>query len=133
MTREFDEITALLGSGTRFDGKLTFQGSVRIDGVFTGEVISDHVLIIGEGAEVRAEIKVGTLIVQGGAVYGDIEAVELVEIHYPGQVHGNIVSPSLFIDKGVIFEGQCRMDTEEEQPPAQPPPEETAEHVEGGG
>ena len=116
MTREFDEITALLGSGTRFDGKLTFQGSVRIDGVFIGEVMSDDTLIIGEGAEVRAQVKVGTLIVQGGAIYGDIEATQLVEIHFPGQVHGNIVSPSLFIDKGVIFEGQCRMDQGEDLP-----------------
>jgi cytoskeletal protein CcmA (bactofilin family) len=120
MAREFDEITALLGSGTRFDGKLTFQGSVRIDGVFEGEVLSDDVLIIGEGAEVKATVKVGTLIVQGGAVYGDIVASELVEIHYPGQVHGNIVSPSLFIDKGVIFEGKCRMEQEGDEPPVQP-------------
>lgn len=124
MAREFDEITALLGTGTRFDGKLTFQGSVRIDGVFTGEVLSDDVLIVGEGAEIRAQIKVGTLIVQGGAIYGDIEAVELVEIHYPGQVHGNIISPSLFIDKGVIFEGQCRMDRESDEAPRTPALEE---------
>ncbi len=117
MTRDFDEITALLGNGTRFDGKLTFQGSVRIDGMFTGEVMSDDVLIVGEGAEVRAQINVGTLIVQGGVVYGDIQAAELVEIHFPGQVHGNIVSPSLFIDKGVIFEGQCRMDPEAPEGP----------------
>jgi len=110
MARNFDEITALLGSGTRFDGKLTFEGTVRIDGLFTGEILSSDVLIVGEGAEVRAEVRVGTLIVQGGVIHGDIRASEQVEIRYPGQVHGNIISPSLYIDKGVIFEGECRMD-----------------------
>jgi len=126
MAREFDEITALLGNGTRFDGKLTFQGTVRVDGEFQGEILSDDILIIGEGAEVRAEIRVGTLIVQGGVIRGDIEAVELVEIHHPGEVHGNIVSPSLYIDKGVIFEGQCRMDRGQEtpEPPVPTPSEE---------
>jgi len=112
MTRKFDEITALLGHGTRFEGKLAFEGTVRIDGAFRGEIVSDDVLIVGEGAEVRADVRVGTLIVQGGAVYGDIRARDQVEIHHPGSVHGNIVSPSLFIDKGVIFEGECRMDPE---------------------
>ncbi|MBW2262149.1 MAG: polymer-forming cytoskeletal protein [Deltaproteobacteria bacterium] len=116
MARNFDEITALLGSGTRFDGKLTFEGTVRIDGIFIGEILSSDVLIVGEGAEVRAEVRVGTLIVQGGVIHGDIHAVEQVEIHYPGKVHGNIISPSLFIDKGVIFEGECRMDPGPEVP-----------------
>ena len=116
MARTFDEITALLGSGTRFDGKLTFEGSVRIDGEFHGEILSNDVLILGEGSEIHAEVRVGTLIVQGGEIHGDIHASEQVEIHYPGRVHGNIVSPSLFIDKGVIFEGECRMDPGTEGP-----------------
>ena len=50
------EITALLGRGTQFEGKLHFEGRVRIDGVFKGEIQSDDTLVIGEGAEVHAEI-----------------------------------------------------------------------------
>jgi cytoskeletal protein CcmA (bactofilin family) len=49
-------------------------------------------------------------------IRGDIHAAEQVELHYPGRVHGNIFSPSLFIDKGVIFEGECRMDPGQEAP-----------------
>lgn len=104
------EINALLGHGTEFSGKLTFQGTVRIDGVFSGEIKTDDVLIIGEGAEVKAEIEVSTLIIRGGVVQGNIRARELVEIHAPGKLIGNIVSPQLFIDKGVIFQGECRME-----------------------
>jgi cytoskeletal protein CcmA (bactofilin family) len=104
------EITALLGRGTRFDGKLHFEGRVRIDGVFKGEIKSDDTLVIGDGAEVHAEIDVGTVIVRGGVVHGNIRAKNALEIHAPGKVVGNIQSPSLFIDRGVEFQGSCRMD-----------------------
>src|SRR6202048_2738688 len=59
------ELNALLGKGSSFEGKLLFEGSVRIDGKFTGEIISTDTLIIGEGAEVKGEIAVGTLVIVG--------------------------------------------------------------------
>src|SRR4029077_6668819 len=99
------EITALLGRGTQFEGKLHFEGRVRIDGVFKGEIRSDDTLIIGDGADVHAEIDVSTVIVRGGAVNGNIRAKTQLEIHAPGKVIGNIHSPSLFIDRGVEFQG----------------------------
>jgi cytoskeletal protein CcmA (bactofilin family) len=110
------EITALLGKGTRFDGKLHFEGRVRIDGVFKGEIKSDDTLIIGDGAEVHAEIDVATVIVRGGVVNGNIRAKNSLEIHAPGRLIGNIHSPSVFIDRGVEFQGSCRMDPIDEKP-----------------
>ena len=103
------EINALLGRGTEFSGKLNFEGKVRIDGKFSGEIFTDDVLIIGEGADVRAEIEVSTLIIKGGVVTGNVRARDMVEIHSPGKLVGNIVSPALSIEKGVIFEGTCKM------------------------
>jgi len=104
------EITALLGRGTQFEGKLHFEGRVRVDGLFKGEIRSDDTLIIGDGAEVHAEIEVATVIVRGGIVHGNIRARASLEIHAPAKVIGNIHSPSLFIDRGVEFQGSCRMD-----------------------
>ena len=104
------EITALLGRGTQFEGKLHFEGRVRIDGVFKGEIRSDDTLVIGEGAEIHAEIDVATVIVRGGVVHGNIRARNAIEIHSPGKVVGNLHSPSVFIDRGVQFQGSCRMD-----------------------
>jgi cytoskeletal protein CcmA (bactofilin family) len=109
MTDEVDEITALLGYGTEFEGKLIFKGAVRIDGKFKGEIMSEDTLIIGEDAVVEAQIKAGTVIVKGGKVIGDIIAKDIVEIHTPGQLKGNITAKSLYIDRGVIFEGECKM------------------------
>src|ERR1700722_3151384 len=114
------EITALLGRGTHFEGKLHFEGRVRIDGVFKGEIHSDDTLIVGDGAEVHAEIDVATIIVRGGAVHGNVRAKTSIEIHSPGKLHGNIHSPSVFIDRGVEFQGSCRMDAVDPKTVAKP-------------
>ena len=94
------EITTLLGRGAAFEGKLTFEGTVRIDGRFKGEVFSDDMLVIGEGAIVEAEIDIGEVIIQG-TVVGNIKAKRSIEIHAPGRVKGDLHTPSLQIDKGV--------------------------------
>ncbi|HEY1693677.1 MAG TPA: polymer-forming cytoskeletal protein [Polyangiaceae bacterium] len=116
------EITALLGRGTQFEGKLHFEGRVRIDGVFKGEIRSDDTLVIGEGAEVHAEIDVATVIVRGGVVHGNIRAKNAIEVHSPGKIVGNLHAPSLFIDRGVEFQGSCRMDAIDAKPAAKPAP-----------
>jgi len=103
------EINTLLGRGSEFEGKLTFEGTVRIDGTLRGEVFSDDVLIVGEGARVEAEVDVGEIIVQG-AVVGNIRAKRSIELLTPGRVKGDLTTPSLQIDKGVIFEGRCFME-----------------------
>jgi cytoskeletal protein CcmA (bactofilin family) len=103
------EITTLLGRGAQFEGKLTFEGTVRIDGRFKGEVFSEDVLVIGDGAQVEASIDVGEVIIQG-TVVGNIIAKRSIEIHAPGRVKGDLHTPALQIDKGVIFEGRSFME-----------------------
>ncbi len=114
------ELTALLGPGTRFEGKLYFDGRLRIEGYLKGEIHSNDTLIVGEGAEIHGPITVATVIVKGGAVFGDIVAKTAIEIHAPSKVTGNLHSPSVFLDRGVEFRGACRMDPVEEPdaPPA---------------
>jgi cytoskeletal protein CcmA (bactofilin family) len=117
------EITTLLGRGATFEGKLTFEGTVRIDGRFKGEVFSDDTLVIGEGAIVEAQIDIGEVIVQG-TVIGNIVAKRSIEIHAPGRVKGDLHTPTLQIDKGVVFEGRSFMEaaTNQKMPAAQPQP-----------
>lgn len=108
------EITTILGKGSAFDGKLTFEGAVRIDGVFSGEIRTDGTLIIGESAQVKAEIEAMTVIIEG-EVHGDVTASGLIEIHAPARVYGNLATPSLEIEKGSQFEGNCQMQPESGQ------------------
>lgn len=103
------EITALLGRGTRFEGKLHFTGRVRIDGGFRGDIQSEDVLIIGEGAEVEGEIDVATVIIKGGSVSANIRAKSSIELYVPARVSGTLHAPEVFMDKGVQFSGTCTM------------------------
>ena len=58
---EEEEITTLLDQGAQFEGKLTFDGSVQINGKFRGEIFSNGHLFIGEGADVEATIEVNSI------------------------------------------------------------------------
>jgi cytoskeletal protein CcmA (bactofilin family) len=120
-TGSSQQVTTLLGRGSEFEGKLSFEGTVRVDGKLSGEIFTEDVLIVGEGAEVNAEISVGSIIIQG-SVRGNITAKKGVEIHTPGRVKGNINTPSLLIEKGVMFDGQCQMDPNagSSEPPHRP-------------
>lgn len=104
-----DEITALLGRGTRFEGKLHFEGCVRIEGSFSGEVLSDDTLVIGEGAAVDGDILAGTVIIRGGTVRANVRATRTIELMANAVVTGNLRAPEVYIDKGARFSGGCTM------------------------
>jgi cytoskeletal protein CcmA (bactofilin family) len=104
------ELNALLGKGSSFEGKLLFEGTVRIDGKFTGEIVSTDTLMIGEGAEVKGQIQVGSLIIVG-EYNGDAKATKSIEIKAPAKVRGTLTTASIVIERGVFFEGHCKMDT----------------------
>jgi cytoskeletal protein CcmA (bactofilin family) len=125
-------VTTLLGKGSEFEGKLSFEGTVRVDGKLTGEIFTDDVLVVGEGAEVNAEVTVGAIVIQG-TVRGNITAKRSVEIHSPGRVKGNINTPSLFIEKGVFFDGQCQMDSSGSATDAPPSPRHSGGKKSAGG
>jgi cytoskeletal protein CcmA (bactofilin family) len=103
------ELSSLLGKGSEFEGKLAFEGQVRIDGKFTGTISTKDVLVIAEGARVSAEVTAGTVIIHG-VFEGNIRAAQLVEMKTPGRVKGTIEAPSIAIDRGVMFEGSTKME-----------------------
>jgi cytoskeletal protein CcmA (bactofilin family) len=104
-----NELTALLGRGTRFEGKLHFEGRVRIDGSFSGQILCDDTLIIGDGAFIEAEILAATVIIRGGKVRANIRATRAIELYVPAEVSGSLKAPEVFMDKGVQFSGSCTM------------------------
>lgn len=100
----------LLGAGAEFEGKLTFKGTVRIDSKFKGSITTNDVLVIGENAHIEADIICGTVTIQG-ELNGNIKATSAVELRNPARVRGNIESPSLSIEKGVVFQGESKMES----------------------
>ena len=101
------EIKAYMGEDTIFNGLLNFTGTVRIDGKFEGQVITEDTLIIGETGHLTAEISAGTIICMG-YVEGTVMA-QKVEIHSTSKVVGSIKSPALHIELGGVFDGTCDM------------------------
>lgn len=106
------DLKAYLGVDAVFQGALNFTGVVRIDGKFEGEVMTNDTLIIGETGEIIAEITAGTVICKG-KIKGSIQAAKRVEIHSKSQVVGNIRSPSLYVEVGALFDGNCDMASED--------------------
>ena len=105
---EFGMISTVFGKDTQFFGDLYFKRSLQINGSFEGEINSEGYLIIGEGAVVKANIKAKTGIING-IVYGNVEALDKLEIQSKGKLYGNIRTGKLQIADGVVFEGNCEM------------------------
>lgn len=102
------QVTALLDEGCTFDGRLTFEGTVRIGGAFRGEIFTNDTLVINPGAKIEAQIEADTVIICG-AVKGNIFARRKVIMHPPAVFTGTVTTPSLRIDEGVVFEGASYM------------------------
>jgi cytoskeletal protein CcmA (bactofilin family) len=109
-TKDFlpGQVTALLDEGCTFDGRLTFEGTVRIGGSFRGEIFTNDTLVVNPGAQVEAQIEADTVIISG-AVKGNIFARRKVIMHPPAVFTGTVTTPSLRIDEGVVFEGASYM------------------------
>src|SRR3954470_3687445 len=84
-------IAGVIEPGCEFEGKLCFQGTVRIGGTFRGEIFTSDTLIIGEGARVYGIIEAGIVIING-EVNGTLRAKRRVEIHRPAIFRGDIQS-----------------------------------------
>ncbi len=116
MFREKDEAhmenvsqdATILKEDASFEGKLIFEGSVLVAGKFKGEVFSAGELTVGKTGYVEGSVEIGTIIVHG-EVRGNIKAKQKIVINAPAIVRGDIVAPSLIIEEGAVFEGNCAM------------------------
>ena len=103
---EIGAISTVLGEETEFNGVLTFQKSLQINGVFEGLVHSEGNLVISEGARVKANLRAKVIIICG-KVIGDVEASEKVELMETAELIGNIKTANLQIEDGAVFQGNC--------------------------
>jgi cytoskeletal protein CcmA (bactofilin family) len=101
-------LTALLDEGSNFEGKLSFEGVVRIGGIFKGEIFTRDTLVVNPGAFVEAEVE-ADVVVMSGTFVGSVAARKRVIMHPPAVFRGTVTTPSLRIDEGVTFEGASYM------------------------
>ena len=101
-------IKAYLGSDALFKGALSFEGTVRIDGKFEGQVDTNDTLVIGETGDMKADVNVGTLVCKG-KLNGAVVASKKIEMHPASKITGNIQTPALSIELGAVLDGHLNM------------------------
>ncbi|HEY7369200.1 MAG TPA: polymer-forming cytoskeletal protein [Thermoanaerobaculia bacterium] len=101
-------LNGFLDRGSHLSGELSFEQTFRIDGRFEGTIRSGSELIIGDSAEVEADIEVDRISVNG-RLGGVVRARERIELMPGARVTAELISPIIRIEEGAIFDGTCKM------------------------
>ncbi|NOY57912.1 MAG: polymer-forming cytoskeletal protein [Calditrichaeota bacterium] len=105
------ELNTILGKGTKFEGKISVQHSLRVDGRFEGDIDTTDTLVIGKEGEVIGNTKVKDLVI-GGKLNGTVVAQGKIVLESKSEFRGEMRTNKLVIDEGAIFEGKCSMSGE---------------------
>ncbi len=96
----------VIGENSYFTGKFLINGSLRIDGRFEGKYLQADQLYIGPSGKIMTNINAVSVIVEG-LVIGNINASNRVLLMPTAKILGDIKTPELIIQNGVILEGRC--------------------------
>lgn len=102
MNKEDLDVTTTVGADTIISGTLRAHGTVWIDGRVEGDVLTDGLLVIGEGAMVIGNVSAGSVICRG-VIAGDIVAEEEVELLASASLSGTVRAPVLSVDDGALL------------------------------
>jgi len=102
------ELNAFLDQGSAFEGKLTFRGAVRIDGSFTGDVLSEDLLMIGETGQIEGNVEVGEIVI-GGRLKGTLKAAKRTRLRSSAVFEGELTTGGLIVEEGATVDGKIEM------------------------
>jgi cytoskeletal protein CcmA (bactofilin family) len=103
-------VNSIIGEGTRFKGEFDLNGLLRIDGDFSGVIRTRGKVLVGRNGRAECTMHAGTVVV-GGVVKGEIISTEKVIVLSTGLVLGNVTTPRLIVEEGVVLDGACRITT----------------------
>jgi cytoskeletal protein CcmA (bactofilin family) len=95
----------VIGEGSVFEGRFHVSGSILIEGKFQGEIRTSDQLTVGASGRVKTDI-IARQVTVAGTLIGNITATEEVSLLQSGKVLGNITTPKLRVEAGVITEGK---------------------------
>ena len=102
-------ISTFIEAGVSIEGTITFENTIRIDGKLKGRISGNGgTVIVGEKGDMQADINAAVIVIMG-QVQGTVSATERIEIYPPARVTGDIQSPVVSIESGVVFNGNCSM------------------------
>ncbi len=114
MGKSYDQEVSILSEGVKFEGKLSSNGNLRIDGEFDGELIINGNLTLGDKSKAKGLIHANN-VTCGGEVTGTVEASEKLVLESSAQVEGDISAKILIINEGASFKGKSNMNNSVEQ------------------
>jgi cytoskeletal protein CcmA (bactofilin family) len=110
-----------LGGGTKVDGTIRSENSVRIDGSLKGKLICKNTLTVGINGVIEGEVQAKNAII-GGKIEGKVKVEEKLVLEAKSRLVGELKANKLIIDEGAVFEGTSSMGVQAEVKPPEPKP-----------
>jgi cytoskeletal protein CcmA (bactofilin family) len=107
MNGDSEEIT-IISHGVKVEGKVSSNGSIRLDGTIQGDIDCQGNVTIGESGEVFGKVN-GQSISIGGKVEGIINAKEKLMLEAKANLKGDVFTKILVIEAGARFDGKSNM------------------------
>jgi cytoskeletal protein CcmA (bactofilin family) len=121
--------TAMIGKSVMIKGQIFSREDLTIDGEVEGSVeLQEHRLTVGPNGKVQAGIKAREIVVLG-AIQGNVEASEKIDIRKDARLVGDIKTARIVIEDGAYFKGSIDITKPEvRQPPvpSRPPATQAA-------
>ena len=114
MAREKTE--NFIGKKSFFQGRFILKGSLYINGKYEGPTLEVDTLVVGVNGKVKSKIKANNVIVEG-IIIGSISSTIRTMLYPTAKILGDITTPELIIQNGVIFEGRCHIINQNQKNP----------------
>lgn len=106
-----DISNSIIGQGSYFVGSFTINGTLTIDGKYEGKLLQVEKLVIGPNGKVKTDITANSIIIEG-TVIGNINARNRVMLLPTAKIYGDISTPELVLQNGLLFDGHCTISSE---------------------
>ena len=106
--RKSNKLEMVLGENTKFTGNVESLGTILVEGTIRGNLQGEKV-ILGEKAFVQGDISANCISI-AGKIEGHLLGKESIEIKSTARIAGDILTKSISMMDGAIFNGMCRMD-----------------------
>ncbi len=108
----------VLGANSTLEGHLRSNANVRLDGTFTGTLEISGNILVGETAQINADINAKNISI-AGAVRGNVSGKK-VQLLRTGRIWGDIRAAALTTEEGAFIDGKITMISPQEEPPTEP-------------
>jgi cytoskeletal protein CcmA (bactofilin family) len=114
--------SAAIGKGVTITGQIYSREDLFVDGEVDGTIeMAESRLTIGLNGKVKAAVRAREVVIIG-AVQGNVEATERVDIRKDAKLLGDIRTARIVIEDGAVFKGSIDIVKQEPKPAPKPAP-----------